>query len=86
MVYKSVSYLFWFVGITEVQEACCGRGNLNADDFCVPTSTYCSNRRDHLFWDLYHPTEYTSSIFANLIYNGSQPVTTPVNVEQLVNI
>ncbi|KAM0010888.1 putative triacylglycerol lipase [Helianthus debilis subsp. tardiflorus] len=73
-------------GITEIKAACCGVGKLNADIPCIPISTYCSNRKNHLFWDLYHPTEYASSIFARSLYSGSQQVTTPMNVEQLVNV
>ncbi|GKB81929.1 putative triacylglycerol lipase [Tanacetum coccineum] len=73
-------------GITEIKAACCGLGNLKADVPCIPISTYCPNRKNHLFWDLYHPTESTSSIFAGHIYSGSQDVATPVNVEQLVNV
>ncbi|KAD4386049.1 hypothetical protein E3N88_26218 [Mikania micrantha] len=57
-----------------------------ADIPCIPVSTYCSNRKNHLFWDLYHPTEYTASIFAQNLYSGSSQVTTPMNVEQLVNV
>ncbi|XP_071703853.1 GDSL esterase/lipase At5g55050-like [Rutidosis leptorrhynchoides] len=73
-------------GITEIEAACCGLGNLKADIPCIPISTYCSNRKNHLFWDLYHPTETVSSMFAGLIYNGSQEVTTPMNVEELVKL
>ncbi|CAI9283528.1 unnamed protein product [Lactuca saligna] len=73
-------------GITEIKEACCGLGNLKADIPCIPISTYCSNRKNHLFWDLYHPTETASNIFANIIYSGSQQFTTPMNVEQLINV
>ncbi|KAL8256539.1 hypothetical protein R6Q59_031606 [Mikania micrantha] len=75
-----------FYGITEIKAACCGRGKLKADGKCTIFSTYCSNRKNHLFWDLYHPTEHTSSIFANMIYSGPQPVTDPMNVEQLVDV
>ncbi|KAJ0765673.1 putative triacylglycerol lipase [Helianthus annuus] len=61
-------------GFTEIKEACCGRGYLKAEFPCTPISTYCSNRKNHIFWDLYHPTEYTSSIFADSVYNASQPL------------
>ncbi|XP_071692686.1 GDSL esterase/lipase At5g55050 isoform X1 [Rutidosis leptorrhynchoides] len=73
-------------GITEIKEACCGLGNLKADIPCTPISTYCSNRKNHLFWDLYHPTETISSLFAGFIYNGSQEVTNPMNVEELIKV
>ncbi|XP_076895499.1 GDSL esterase/lipase At5g55050-like [Bidens hawaiensis] len=71
---------------TEIKEACCGRGTLKAEFPCTPISTYCSNRKNHLFWDLYHPTEHTSSLFADSIYSGPQQTTFPMNVEQLVNV
>ncbi|XP_076895498.1 GDSL esterase/lipase At5g55050-like [Bidens hawaiensis] len=74
-------------GILEIKKACCGCGsNLKAEFPCTPISTYCSNRKNHLFWDLYHPTEHTSSLFADSIYSGSQQMTFPMNVEQLVNV
>ncbi|KAI3502181.1 hypothetical protein L1887_30213 [Cichorium endivia] len=73
-------------GIKETKEACCGLGNLKADIPCIPISTYCSNRSDHLFWDLYHPTETVSRMFADLLYNGSRQYTLPINVEQLVKM
>ncbi|XP_024976821.1 GDSL esterase/lipase At5g55050 [Cynara cardunculus var. scolymus] len=71
-------------GITEIKAACCGLGNLKADIPCIPVSTFCTNRKNHLFWDLYHPTETASGIFAGIIYGGSPQFTNPMNVEQLV--
>ncbi|KAJ9536297.1 hypothetical protein OSB04_un000528 [Centaurea solstitialis] len=73
-------------GFTEIKAACCGLGNLNAEFPCMKVlqSTVCSNRKNHLFWDLFHPTETASGIFADILYNGSGRFTTPMNVEQLV--
>lgn len=73
-------------GFLEVKAACCGLGDLRAEIPCIPISTYCSNRRDHLFWDLYHPTEAASRMFADMIYNGTQQYTIPMNVKQLVTV
>nr|XP_043639786.1 GDSL esterase/lipase At5g55050-like [Erigeron canadensis] len=73
-------------GIVEIKEACCGLGTLNADMPCLPISNVCSNRSDYLFWDLYHPTEMVSHMFADLIYQGSPRFTLPVNVEHLVHM
>ncbi|GKC32231.1 GDSL esterase/lipase-like protein [Tanacetum coccineum] len=73
-------------GIMDIKEACCGLGNLNADVPCIPTSTYCLNRKNHVFWDLYHPTEYVASIFVDLLYNGTQEYVVPMNVKQLVDV
>ncbi|XAR67425.1 Triacylglycerol lipase, partial [Bertholletia excelsa] len=58
-------------GFTEIKAACCGLGNLKAQVPCVPVATYCSNRPDHLFWDLYHPTEAAAGIVVNTLFDGS---------------
>ncbi|XP_071696467.1 GDSL esterase/lipase At5g55050-like [Rutidosis leptorrhynchoides] len=73
-------------GFTNIKEACCGLGNLNADAPCIPTSRYCPNRRDHVFWDLFHPTESAASIFSDFIYNGTQEYMVPINLKQLIDI
>ncbi|KAM0063525.1 putative triacylglycerol lipase [Helianthus debilis subsp. tardiflorus] len=73
-------------GYTEIKEACCGVGNLNADAPCTPLAIYCPNRKNHVFWDLYHPTESVASLFSDLIYSGSQQFMVPINVEQLLAV
>ncbi|CAI9275530.1 unnamed protein product [Lactuca saligna] len=73
-------------GIKETKEACCGLGNLKAKIPCIPVSTYCTNRSDHLFWDLVHPTEMVSHVFADLIYSGSRRYMHPINVQKLVKM
>lgn len=70
-------------GFTEVKAACCGLGQLKAKVPCIPISTYCPNRNDHLFWDLYHPTQKAAGLFVDMIIDGSKYVT-PMNVNQLV--
>ncbi|KAK9268951.1 hypothetical protein L1049_000717 [Liquidambar formosana] len=73
-------------GFKEVKAACCGLGNLNAKVACLPISNYCSNRRDHLFWDLFHPTEAAASIFADNLFDGPKQYASPINVKQLVAV
>ncbi|KAJ0779469.1 putative triacylglycerol lipase [Helianthus annuus] len=73
-------------GFSEIKEACCGNGKLNAEIPCLPISTYCSNRSDHLFWDLYHPTEMVSHMLIDLVYSGSRKFTLPMNVRDLVHL
>ncbi|KAJ0508789.1 putative triacylglycerol lipase [Helianthus annuus] len=75
--------IIWY---TEIKEACCGVGNLNADAPCTPLAIYCPNRKNHIFWDLYHPTESVASLFSDLIYSGSQQFMVPINVEQLLAV
>ncbi|KAL6999269.1 hypothetical protein U1Q18_000431, partial [Sarracenia purpurea var. burkii] len=71
-------------GFREVKAACCGLGRLKAQVPCVPISSYCSNRSDHVFWDLYHPTEAAARIFVDTVFDGSLPFADPVNVNHLV--
>ncbi|XP_074378347.1 GDSL esterase/lipase At5g55050-like [Apium graveolens] len=72
-------------GFTEAQSACCGLGKLRANVACLPISEYCPNRDDHVFWDLYHPTQKTVSMFIDMFYNASQYVTS-TNISQLVSL
>ncbi|KAH7546740.1 hypothetical protein FEM48_Zijuj01G0233500 [Ziziphus jujuba var. spinosa] len=82
---KNINYSY-FDGFTEVKAACCGLGNLNADAPCLPFSTYCSNRSNHLFWDRSHPTEAAHRIFVDYIFDGPSLYTFPLNVRKLIAI
>ncbi|KAG0483956.1 hypothetical protein HPP92_012040 [Vanilla planifolia] len=70
-------------GFSEVKAACCGLGELNAKVACTPISSYCSNRRNHVFWDFVHPTEATARIIAADLFDGSSPHVFPLNLRQL---
>ncbi|XVF03837.1 hypothetical protein REPUB_Repub05bG0027100 [Reevesia pubescens] len=72
-------------GFNEIKSACCGLGDLRAKVPCVPISEYCSNRKDHVFWDLYHPTEATARIFVDTLFDGPSQYNVPMNVRQLVS-
>ncbi|XWS11234.1 hypothetical protein CRYUN_Cryun38cG0066700 [Craigia yunnanensis] len=72
-------------GFNEIKAACCGLGNLKAQVPCVPISTYCSNRKDHVFWDLYHPTEATARIVVDTLFDGPSQYSVPMNLRQLVS-
>lgn len=61
----------------------CGLGDLVAQVACLPVSQRRSNRRDHLFWDLYHPTEAAVRLFVDNIFDGPPQYTAPINVRQL---
>ncbi|PON62694.1 Lipase [Parasponia andersonii] len=71
-------------GFSEVKAACCGLGKLKADVPCLPFSTFCSNRSNHLFWDASHPTETAHRIFVDYIFDGPLLYTFPLNVKKLI--
>ncbi|MQM13990.1 hypothetical protein Taro_046916 [Colocasia esculenta] len=74
-------------GFADVQSACCGGlGSLNTKVPCLPIAVYCSNRRDHVFWDLYHPTEAASRLSTDTLFDGSQPYVCPINVRELAAV
>ena len=78
-------FLFLHIpGFKEVKTACCGAGKFNGESACMPNATYCSNRRQYLFWDLLHPTHATSKLAGLAIYNGSLQYASPINFRQLV--
>ncbi|KAH9651887.1 GDSL esterase/lipase [Citrus sinensis] len=71
-------------GFTEVKSACCGLGRLKAKVPCIPISSVCSNRSNHVFWDLYHPTQATARIFVDTIFDGPSQYTFPINLRNLI--
>ena len=75
-----------FSGFTEVKAACCGLGELNAEIPCLPISNVCSNRKDHIFWDPFHPTEVAARIFVEKLFDGPSKYTSPVSMRQLVDV
>jgi len=75
-----------FSGFVNVKGACCGLGELNAQIPCLPVSSICSNRQDHVFWDAFHPTEAASRIFVDEIFKGPSKFISPINMEQLLAI
>ncbi|KAJ8427864.1 hypothetical protein Cgig2_015606 [Carnegiea gigantea] len=73
-------------GFKEAKAACCGLGNLKAKVACLPFSSYCPNRSDHVFWDLYHPTEATARIIVDTAFNGPRQYAFPLNLQQLASL
>ncbi|PIN15533.1 Triacylglycerol lipase [Handroanthus impetiginosus] len=73
-------------GFNEIKSACCGLGRLRAKLPCTPLAVYCSNRSDHLFWDIYHPTETALRFFIDKLFSGSGDYVSPMTVQQLIAI
>ena len=68
-----------------MKAACCGLGELNARGLCLPLSNLCSNRQGYIFWDLFHPTEASSRILVERMFDGPSSYTSPINMRQLVD-
>ncbi|XP_047963371.1 GDSL esterase/lipase At2g23540 [Salvia hispanica] len=71
-------------GFTTSSKACCGNGGQFAGIVpCGPTSSMCSDRSKHVFWDPYHPSEAANVIIAKQLVNGGEKYMTPMNLRQL---
>ncbi|WOK98837.1 GDSL esterase/lipase [Canna indica] len=67
-------------GFTELKAACCGSGRLNAEEHCMPNSTYCSDRNQYFFWDQTHPSEAAHKVLAELSLYGPPLFANPINI------
>ncbi|XP_073274847.1 GDSL esterase/lipase At2g23540-like [Primulina huaijiensis] len=71
-------------GFTTASKACCGNGGQFAGIIpCGPTSTLCSDRNKHVFWDPYHPSEAANIIIAKQLLDGGTKYVSPMNLRQL---
>ncbi|XP_052196929.1 GDSL esterase/lipase At2g23540 [Diospyros lotus] len=71
-------------GFTTASKACCGNGGQFAGIIpCGPTSSMCSERDKHVFWDPYHPSEAANIIIAKQLVNGDAKYISPINLRQL---
>lgn len=73
-------------GFVEIKAACCGLGELNAEVPCLPTTKYCRNRNQYIYWDDGHPTEAVHRMYVDYMYNGKSKYTFPMNVKKLAHI
>ncbi|KAM1715249.1 hypothetical protein ACFX12_025757 [Malus domestica] len=46
---------------------CCNVAT-NIGGLCLPNSQVCSNRRDYVFWDAFHPTDAANAVLADKLY------------------
>ncbi|KAL3616469.1 hypothetical protein CASFOL_039859 [Castilleja foliolosa] len=71
-------------GFTSSSKACCGNGGQFAGIVpCGPTSSMCSDRDKHVFWDPYHPSEAANVIIAKKLLDGETKYISPINLRQL---
>ncbi|KAK7263068.1 hypothetical protein RJT34_30652 [Clitoria ternatea] len=71
-------------GFTTSSRACCGNGGQFAGIIpCGPTSSMCTDRYKHVFWDPYHPSEAANLILAKHLLDGDNRYISPFNLRQL---
>ncbi|KAL8546243.1 hypothetical protein ACS0TY_006093 [Phlomoides rotata] len=73
-------------GFTTASKACCGNGSGGQYAGilpCGPTSSLCSDRHKHVFWDAYHPSEAANLIIAKQLMDGDTRYISPINLRQL---
>ncbi|XP_012065440.1 GDSL esterase/lipase At4g16230-like [Jatropha curcas] len=90
-VYNMTSYILKnhrTYGFEEIKEACCGSGDYNGVGYCNKTENpnLCQNRKEYLFWDLYHPSEAATNLTALTLYYGGTDFVKPINFGQLAEI
>ncbi|CAM6008560.1 unnamed protein product [Sphagnum balticum] len=66
--------------------ACCGVGPYLSFIDCETSTSYCHNREEYIFWDLFHPTERVNILAQQQFLNGGLDVVSPMNVAQLMNL
>ncbi|KAF7840384.1 GDSL esterase/lipase [Senna tora] len=74
-------------GFTVTNAGCCGIGRNNGQITCLPLQTPCPNRRDHLFWDAFHPTEAANIVVGRRAYSAeSSSDAYPIDINRLAQI
>ncbi|MED6109954.1 hypothetical protein PIB30_038477 [Stylosanthes scabra] len=74
-------------GFSVTNAGCCGVGRNNGQITCLPMQTPCENRREHLFWDAFHPTEAGNAIVAQRAYSAQSPSDVyPTDIKGLAQI
>nr|KAJ0221083.1 hypothetical protein LSAT_V11C200081570 [Lactuca sativa] len=71
-------------GFKTASKACCGNGGQYAGIIpCGPTSTLCTDRDKHVFWDPYHPSEAANVLIAKQLIAGDPKYVSPMNLKEL---
>uniref|UniRef100_A0A0D6QRY5 SGNH hydrolase-type esterase domain-containing protein n=1 Tax=Araucaria cunninghamii TaxID=56994 RepID=A0A0D6QRY5_ARACU len=82
-----------FLGFSESASACCGEGPFNAAVGCGQTNlghkriegSVCTDPRQYVFWDGFHPTERAQLMIADQIWGGDSSVF-PFNLRTLTRV
>lgn len=72
------------IGFRTASEACCEtKGRLAGILPCGSTSSLCTDRSKHVFWDAYHPSEAANLLIADKLLYGDSKFVTPFNLLHL---
>ncbi|CAI9280232.1 unnamed protein product [Lactuca saligna] len=72
--------------IKYVNTACCGLGRFRAMSNCNPIARLCKNRKEYLFWDVSHPSQYIAQLMMEKFAFGEPRYVGPITWSDLVNI
>ncbi|XP_042509871.1 GDSL esterase/lipase At5g37690 [Macadamia integrifolia] len=66
----------------KISNTSCCNVDTSVGGLCLPNSKMCSNRKDYVFWDAFHPTEAANTILAERLFsmifaNSHSPATAP---------
>ncbi|OMO77682.1 Lipase, GDSL [Corchorus olitorius] len=72
-------------GFNVVDRGCCGIRN-QGQITCLPYAYPCSNRKEYVFWDAFHPTQAVNEILARRAFYGPPLDSYPINIQQMTLI
>ncbi|KAF2924401.1 GDSL esterase/lipase At2g23540 [Oryza sativa Japonica Group] len=74
-------------GFETASMACCGNGGTYDGMVpCGPASSMCGDRKSHVFWDPYHPSEAANLVMAKYIVDGDSKYISPMNLRKLFSL
>ncbi|CAM8885795.1 unnamed protein product [Rhodiola kirilowii] len=74
-------------GLKVTNAGCCGVGRNTGQITCLPLQTPCSNRKEYLFWDAFHPTEAANTVVARRSYTAqSSSDAYPFDISRLAQL
>ncbi|XP_047320357.1 GDSL esterase/lipase At1g71691-like [Impatiens glandulifera] len=73
-------------GFSVIDRGCCGIGRNKGQITCLPFQTPCTNRKEYVFWDAFHPTDAVNVLIGRKAFSGNMSVVYPMNIQQLAMI
>ncbi|XP_057948466.1 GDSL esterase/lipase At1g29670-like [Malania oleifera] len=74
-------------GFRVTNVGCCGVGRNNGQITCLPLQTPCQDRKGHLFWDAFHPTEAANVIVGRRSYSAQKASDAyPIDIQRLAQL